>query len=174
MIEANHLVFKRLAGGTRIWVSRDGESVLGEMVLGPPAALIPPEVSKSVQAGKCDIAVFEADNKKPPSPSSRLWLAGKFAGPWTEVLDAGGKTIGGWQGEWMRVFSHPAGRVISKDSFRWSWINPAGFALASWELVAQDAWRIDFHGLESNQAFCRLLALLKAGEITTGVQFGWK
>lgn len=169
MIEADQLFLNRPGKGSRIWEARQGDSILGEMIFQPSAALIPMEVSNAANTSKCAVALFESGRMEPSSRTSRLWLAGKFSGGCTEVLDAGGRAIGGWQGEWLRVLNHPAGRVILKDSFHWEWINPAGLALAAWEILEPNFWRIDFRGLESNQAYCRLVALLKAGETISQV-----
>jgi len=174
MIETDHLIFKRSNRASQIWLAHGEESVLGEMVIQPPSALIPKEASKSAKSAKCEVGIFEANIPGPAEASNGLWLAGIFARSGYEVLDAAGKSIGGWQGEWLRVFNHPAGRVISRDISSWGWISPAGTLLASWEWMTQDAWQIEFNGLEPNQAYCRLVVLLKAGYMVTRGRTGAK
>lgn len=174
MVEADQLIFNPSSRTSQVWVAQSRDSLPGEMVIHPAPALVPTGASNSAQTAKCEIAVFEGNLEGPTVASSRLWLAGLFTTSGSEILDATGKMIGGWQGEWLRVFNHPAGRVIAQDIRKWCWISPAGNTLASWQMMPQDAWRIEFSGLDLNQAFCRLVALLKAGEMVARVRTGPK
>jgi hypothetical protein len=169
MIEADCLTMKRASSGSNSWDVCEGDAVVGELVFTPPITALPPDLIGAARPGRCIVGLLETVRPVAVGPITplKLWVAGVFFQSAHETLDSVGKNFGGWQGEWMRVLGHPAGRVLTKTMKNWEWISPKGKVLAIWGKIQRDAWRVEFVGLQTDQGFCRMMALLKAGEILT-------
>lgn len=81
------------------------------------------------------------------------------------VIDSTGKNIGDWQGEWLRILGHPAGRVISEKKGEWNWVGPSGRFLSQWAFNFEGGVDLTFSGLEADQGYCRLVAAIWTWEI---------
>lgn len=164
MIEFPSLVFELSRQNAKVWTISAENKMVGTLIFSPTSRLIPADLIRQIGTIHCHACLMETDSDHSPNTSNGLWLAGLFSLGGMKAIDVVGNTLGGWQGEWMRILGHPAGRVVNTSPNQWKWLNPAGYTLANWQKGENTRTEINFIDLKPEQAYCRIVGLFKSVE----------
>lgn len=157
MVEYPQLTVRRADSGT-LWVSGINGTCLGWIFVRPRQGV--PYFSSSDEVADICLAGLVENSAE---VKRGLWVAGIFRrGSAVRLKDVLGRVIGGWQGEWIRIMNHPAGRVLPRSNGGFNWHHPDGRTLAHWNINSCGELLINLQSLREDQGFCRLLVLLRA------------